>query len=773
LRFDPVLDVALNTEIESNESELKGINAATPISIGAGGTYSKNGAAYTSAAGTVVVGDKIKLKVRSASTLNTQTTATLRVGERDFTFSVTTVKNATDVSFTTKTNQPWNASVESDPVTLAAINAGTTVAVTLGEYAKNGGAYTNANGTVNPGDTIRVRGISASADNTNTVVTLKLGGQDRTFTIQTGKRVPAAFNPALTDASNLDPGSSVVRSFTVSDISLPSPITVSNATFTVNGTPRTSPSTVMNGDSITVTATAPNTADGSSQTVNITIGRDALNPAGGLAGSFTVATKDWDPSGVNFVAQTGVLPNVSSGERHWTGTDRCNGIYPPNPGPCDGLSGDARYQQPPDAQSPTFSSSNTVTVSSVSLDTPLSITGGEYSKNGSAFTASSGTVKAGDTLQVRVGAIIPGALSRARLTFGTPISGATSTFSRDFNVTTTSTTIKNVWTPNAVQTPVVVPSNGMASSTIGIPTTSATIKKLRVLVTLSGSPLRRSDMVIRLISPTGATLTLMDFVTDKSAQGSTANCFTYLPAGKNPLDPRNAPSCYLPNAPVNVPLATGTVQQKPWPWNMVDAGFFDGGWGGPIDTIFDSSRFGDNSDPLGAAGQNTDTFLDGGVNRNDVYRRCGTDFYAYYKGQFFVDPYPGHFKQNADPALLAQYRLANTVTPAARDALNASLGRDLPRNAYRLPPNASGVLIDPYTGLKDNRVELPGEYTDGQCKRLDGNTYYPPVAPDPRVGDLKTLNNADPSGTWALQVQNVGSTSGDVTITAFKLIFDF
>ncbi len=81
--------VALNTDFRSNAITVSGINAAAPISI-TGGTYSINGGAYTSASGTVVKDNIVRVKLTSADTYSTTTSATLTIGGVSDTFSVTT-----------------------------------------------------------------------------------------------------------------------------------------------------------------------------------------------------------------------------------------------------------------------------------------------------------------------------------------------------------------------------------------------------------------------------------------------------------------------------------------------------------------------------------------------------------------------------------------------------------------------------------------------------------------------------------------------------------
>jgi hypothetical protein len=87
--FDPLVDVGFELQYESNTITVAGINTASPISV-TGGEYSKNGGAYISTAGTVVVGDTVKVRVTSSALNSTTTTATLTIGGVSDGFDVTT-----------------------------------------------------------------------------------------------------------------------------------------------------------------------------------------------------------------------------------------------------------------------------------------------------------------------------------------------------------------------------------------------------------------------------------------------------------------------------------------------------------------------------------------------------------------------------------------------------------------------------------------------------------------------------------------------------------
>jgi hypothetical protein len=192
--FTPQTDLALGTAVESNTITVSGINTASPISI-VGGEYSVNGGAYTALAGTVNNGSTVQVRQTSSANFSTLTTATLTIGGVNGAFNVTTLAADTTpdaFSFTPQTNVALITVVESNTITVSGINTASPISVTAGgEYSVNGGAYTAAAGTVNNGDTVRVRQTSSSSVLTKTDVTLTIGGVASTFSVTSlgGKNV--------------------------------------------------------------------------------------------------------------------------------------------------------------------------------------------------------------------------------------------------------------------------------------------------------------------------------------------------------------------------------------------------------------------------------------------------------------------------------------------------------------------------------------------------------------------------------------------------------
>jgi hypothetical protein len=87
--FIAVTGVALSSTQTSNSVTITGINAAAPIGVSSG-TYSLNGAAYTSTGGSVNQGDTVALRGIAAGSYSTNTSVVLTVGGVSAAFGITT-----------------------------------------------------------------------------------------------------------------------------------------------------------------------------------------------------------------------------------------------------------------------------------------------------------------------------------------------------------------------------------------------------------------------------------------------------------------------------------------------------------------------------------------------------------------------------------------------------------------------------------------------------------------------------------------------------------
>lgn len=73
----------------------------------------------------------------------------------------------------------------SDLITVSGIASAAAISVIDGTYSVDGGTYTATAGSVNNGDTVKVRGTSSGSNSTAVNVVLTIGGVSDTFSITT------------------------------------------------------------------------------------------------------------------------------------------------------------------------------------------------------------------------------------------------------------------------------------------------------------------------------------------------------------------------------------------------------------------------------------------------------------------------------------------------------------------------------------------------------------------------------------------------------------
>jgi hypothetical protein len=330
----------------------------------------------------------------SPETANGITCGTLAAGPLEITGTATEVPPDTDpdpFTFTDQTGVALSALITSAPVTITGINADAPVSVTGGEYSVGCTAtFTAVAGTVGPDQQVCVRHTSAATGTTDTDTVLTVGGVSDTFTSTTEAEdtTPDAFT--FIDATDVGLGlEQLSNAITVAGINTAAPISVTGGEYRINAGPFTSSAgTVVNGDEVVVRHTSAATPATATNTV-LTIG--------GVSDTFTSTTVPPDSTPDPF-AFTDVV-NVA-------------------------LS--------------TLQTSNTVTITGINTDAAISVTGGEYSINGGAFTAAAGTVVDGDDVAVRHTS--SGSFSTAVNTVLT-VGGVSDTY--------TSTTLAADTTPNA------------------------------------------------------------------------------------------------------------------------------------------------------------------------------------------------------------------------------------------------------------------------------------------------------------------------------------
>jgi hypothetical protein len=352
--FTDQTGVALSTVSTSNTITVSGINTAVAISV-TGGAYSIDGGAFTEVAGTLTSGQTVQLRQTSSSSFSATTDTVLTIGGTGDTFSVTTLAEDTApdaFSLTDQTGVALSSERTSNSITVNGINSAAAISITGGTYSIEGGAFTAAAGTVTNGQSVQVRQTSSPNFSTTTDAVLTIGGVNDTFSVTTiDDTVPDAFN--FTDQTNLTLNTlTVSNSITVGGINAATAISVTGGSYSINGGSFTNlPGTVGNGQTVQLRQTSSSSFATTTDTV-LTIG--------GVSDTFSVTTfaEDTTPDAFSFVDQTDIVPI-------------------------------------------TVMTSNSITVSGINSTSPVSVTGGEYSKNGGAFTSISGSVVSGDSIRVR------------------------------------------------------------------------------------------------------------------------------------------------------------------------------------------------------------------------------------------------------------------------------------------------------------------------------------------------------------------------------------
>lgn len=200
-------------------------------------------------------------------------------------------------SFPAKTDVARSVYVVSDTITVSGIDVTVPISINGGAYSINNGAFTSSTGFIENGQTVKVRVFSSSSYSTSTSANLSIGGIKGTFTVTTLKEpddpAPNQFSfPAKTNvAINTLIYSNII---TVSGINVPSPISITGGTYSINDGAFTSNSGVVrNGQTVQVRVR-------SSSSFTTTTG--ATLAIGGVSRTFRVTT----------VGPTTILPNHTS-----------------------------------------------------------------------------------------------------------------------------------------------------------------------------------------------------------------------------------------------------------------------------------------------------------------------------------------------------------------------------------------------------------------------------------------------------------------------------
>lgn len=276
--ISPSTGVPLQTLVSSVPVTITGMDSPTPISI-SGGYYSINNGSFTSAAGSIHSGDQVQVQVRSADTVATTTTAQLNIGGVQQNYNVTThdVRIVPDPDdFPAQRNVALGSDILSNTRTYSGINP-TPIRITGGDYALDGGAFTNSDGLINSGQRVQLRVRSATDFATTRSANLTIGTVNISFAVTTpvADTTPDAFS--LTSSillTGLTPNTVVIANpITVSGINAPAVISISGGKYSLdNGlTYISTTGVVTNGQSVIVQLTTAAQV-GSTVTATLTIG---------------------------------------------------------------------------------------------------------------------------------------------------------------------------------------------------------------------------------------------------------------------------------------------------------------------------------------------------------------------------------------------------------------------------------------------------------------------------------------------------------------------
>ena len=259
----------------------------------------------------------------------------------------------TAFSFAEITDAPVATSIESESVIISGINIPVDVSIVGGEYSINDGAFTSEPTTLENGDALKLRLVSADSMGTTLQASVTVGQSQASFSVTTvaADSEPDAFE--LVDQLSAPLDSEILsNTITISGINVSLDVSIVGGEYSINaGAFTTEASSVVDGDTIQV----------------------RLNSAATEA-TTTIATLTVGSITEDFSVQT-------------------EGIIGP-----DAFSFDPII----DAATSSFVTSNEVTISGLSGVSPITITNGEYSIDGGSFTSAEGSIDNGQTLQLRV-----------------------------------------------------------------------------------------------------------------------------------------------------------------------------------------------------------------------------------------------------------------------------------------------------------------------------------------------------------------------------------
>lgn len=354
--FADLVDVARDQTTFSSPITITGIDSLTPISI-SGGEYSVDGGAYTTANGFITNSQQVTIQITSSSAFQSTVNATLNIGGVTDIFSVTTWTEDTtpnSFSFITQSDVQLNTPIFSSTAVVSGINNSTPVSISGGEYSIDGGVYTSGPGTINNGQSLTIRQISASTFDSTTTSTITVGGVLSVFTTVTRSPNTTPDDFSFINITNAELATLYLsNSEVISGIESAVPVSVSSAEYSIDGGAFTSAQGLISDGQAIVLRVVSSDQFSTPIQVGLTVSD--------VTKSFTITTQAVDQS-----PEPIIFPTVS--EVSFT-----NQVV-----------------------------SNEESISGINTPIPISISGGEYSIDGGVFTDSSGMVSSGQKIRLQV-----------------------------------------------------------------------------------------------------------------------------------------------------------------------------------------------------------------------------------------------------------------------------------------------------------------------------------------------------------------------------------
>lgn|GEM_PF-5508421 len=362
----------LNTLTTSAIKTIDGINTSTPVTI-TNGQFSINGSNSWGTTGNVTNGDTIQVRHTSSTSYKTAQKSVLTFGtganEVQVPFVSVTIAQDTipdDITYAVQydqelTTENTNEYIVFPSKTISGISGSVAISVENGEYSIDGGSsWASSGDTVSATDSILVRHLSSTENNTKTTSTLIVG------------RYQTDFSSVTKVADGVDDTSPDSFSFgVVKGTSTETEVTSSEITIT--GIDAETPISVSNGGEYSLDGGSTWSSSKGTVENNATVMLRHTSSSENLTKTETTLTVgDFETSFVSFTAA-----------------------------PADTTPVPFSFDLVEGASLSTQLESNEITVSGINTATQVSITGGEYSLDDGQHWQSAGTVTNGDTLIVR------------------------------------------------------------------------------------------------------------------------------------------------------------------------------------------------------------------------------------------------------------------------------------------------------------------------------------------------------------------------------------